>query len=256
VFEVPADATGLVDAVPLTAMGRFNHEAACVDPATGIVYMTEDRDDGVLYRFVPAVPGILKSGGRLQAMVIGGLVDTRNWQSLGMVRNQLYFVSWIDLDEVEAPKDDLRLRAAALGAARIARGEGIHMGTDDLYICATSGGARRFGQILRLLPGRGKEPCRIELFFESDSPEQFNFGDNLTIAPNGHLVVCEDQYTELVDNYLRGITPEGAAYPLARLRAQTELAGACFSPDGRTLFVNAYSPARTLAITGPWGRFG
>lgn len=256
VFEVPADATGLVEAVPLTAMGRFNHEAACVDPATGIVYMTEDRDDGVLYRFVPAVPGILKSGGRLQAMVIGGLADTRNWQSLGMARNQLYFVSWIDLDEVEAPEDDLRRRAAALGAARIARGEGIHMGTDDLYICATSGGARGFGQILRLLPGRGKEPCRIELFFESDSPEQFNFGDNLTIAPNGHLVVCEDQYTEIVDNYLRGITPEGTAYPLARLRAQTELAGACFSPDGRTLFVNAYSPARTLAITGPWGRFG
>ena len=49
-------------------------------------------------------------------MVIGGLADTRNWQSLGMARNQLYFVSWIDLDEVEAPEDDLRLRAAALGA--------------------------------------------------------------------------------------------------------------------------------------------
>ena len=42
------------------------------------------------------------------------------------------------------------------------------------------------------------------------------------------------------------------AHPLARLRRQTELAGACFSPDGRTLFVNAYSPTMTLAITGPW----
>src|SRR5690606_28544980 len=36
VFEVPATAEGLVDPVPLKAMGRFNHEAACVDPATGI----------------------------------------------------------------------------------------------------------------------------------------------------------------------------------------------------------------------------
>jgi hypothetical protein len=43
-----------------------------------------------------------------------------------------------------------------------------------------------------------------------------------------------------------------AAYPLARLRRQTELAGACFSPDGKVLFVNVYSPAMTLAITGPW----
>ncbi len=29
-------------------------------------------------------------------------------------------------------------------------------------------------------------------------------------------------------------------------------AGACFSPDGRVMFVNVYSPAMTLAITGPW----
>ncbi len=42
------------------------------------------------------------------------------------------------------------------------------------------------------------------------------------------------------------------AYPLALLRAQTEWAGACFSPDGKTLFVNVYSPAKTVAITGPW----
>lgn len=256
VFEVPAQATGLVDPVPLTAMGRFNHEAACVDPVTGMVYLTEDRDDGVFYRFIPAVPGDLAKGGRLQAMVIEGLPDTRNWQSTAMARRQFYPVRWIDLDEVEAPRDDLRLRAAAAGAALVARGEGLHMGTDDLYICATSGGAKQLGQILRLVPGRGTGPCRVELFFESDSPEQFNFGDNLTVAPNGHLVVCEDQYTDEVNNYLRGITPAGTAYPLARLHAQTELAGACFSPDGQTLFVNVYSPTRTLAITGPWERLG
>lgn len=260
VFEVPASGTGLVEAVPLTAMGRFNHEAACIDPETGMVYMTEDRDDGVIYRFIPEVPGDLAKGGRLQAMVVEGMVDTRNWprnsQDAAMARRQYYTVSWVDLDDVEAPTDDLRLRAAAAGAALIARGEGIHMGTDDLYICSTSGGAAGLGQIFRLVPGRGQGPCRIELFFESESKEQFDFGDNLTVAPNGHLVVCEDQYTDVVDNHLRGITPQGTAYPLARLRLQTELAGACFSPDGKTLFVNAYSPTRTLAITGPWERFG
>jgi len=30
------------------------------------------------------------------------------------------------------------------------------------------------------------------------------------------------------------------------------LAGACFSPDGTTLFVNIYEPGITLAVTGPW----
>ena len=68
----------------------------------------------------------------------------------------------------------------------------------------------------------------------------------------GHLIVCEDQYTDVVDNHLRGITPDGRAYTFGRLRMQTELAGGCFSPDGKWFFVNAYSPTRTLAITGPW----
>ena len=57
VFEVPATAQGPVAPAPLTAMGRFRHEAAAVDPATGAVYLTEDRDDGLLYRFLPRTPG-------------------------------------------------------------------------------------------------------------------------------------------------------------------------------------------------------
>ena len=252
VFEVPAAARGLVDPVPLTAMGRFNHEAAAVDPATGIVYMTEDRDDGVLYRFLPKVPGKLAEGGRLQAMVVEGLADTRNWTSPAMPVGKAFPVRWVDLDEVEAPKDDLRQRAAAKGAALVARGEGLHMGENAVFACATSGGAKQLGQILKLTPGLAGAPDTVELFFESESTDQFNYGDNLTVAPNGHLIVCEDQYTDVVDNHIRGITPAGVAYNLAQLTAQTELAGACFSPDGKVLFVNVYSPTATLAITGPW----
>ncbi|MEC9067930.1 MAG: alkaline phosphatase PhoX [Pseudomonadota bacterium] len=254
-FEVPADAPGLVDPVPLKAMGRFNHEAACVDPATGIVYQTEDRDDSLLYRFIPNVPGKLAEGGRLQALaIVGAPADTRNWADAGAPwpTGSWADARWIDLDDVESPEDDLRRRGAADGAALFARGEGIHMGDGELYFCCTSGGAARLGQIFRLVPGRGGAADRLQLFFESTSPDQFNYGDNLTVGPNGHLVVCEDQYTEVVTNHLRGITPEGTAYPLALLHMQTEWAGACFSPDGRTLFVNAYSPTRTFAITGPW----
>lgn len=253
IFEVPANATGLVDPVPLKAMGRFNHEAASVDPATGIVYLTEDRDEGLLYRFIPAVPGRLAEGGRLQALAVPErrLPDSRNWLGSHMPVGEWFETSWIDLDEVESPNDDLRMRGAAKGATLFARGEGIHMGEGELYFCCTSGGAKVLGQVFRLkLPANG--PASLQLFFESTSPDQFNYGDNLTVAPSGHLIVCEDQYTEVVDNYLRGITPAGTAYPFARLRRQTELAGACFSPDGRTLFVNLYSPTMTVAIRGPW----
>lgn len=255
VFEVPADADGLVEATALTAMGRFNHEAACVDPATGFVYLTEDRDDSVLYRFKPHVSGELAEGGQLQAMQVIGVPDLRNWSGRNIKVGAPTSVRWLDLDEVESPKDDLRFRAVAKGASLIARGEGIHMGEGEAFVCSTSGGDAGLGQIFRLSLSDFGDSDQLELFFESVSHHQFNFGDNLTVAPNGHLVVCEDQYTASVDNHLRGITTDGYAYPLARLNLQTELAGACFSPDGKVLFVNVYAPTKTLAITGPWEQF-
>ncbi len=255
VFEVPATATGLVDPKPLVAMGRFNHEAACVDPATGFVYLTEDRDDSVLYRFIPKVPSELSQGGRLQAMKVEGIPDLRNWTGRSMAVGAAGKITWVDLDAVEAPKDDLRYQAATKGASLVARGEGIHMGEGEAFVCATSGGARKLGQIFRVALSPDGESDRVELFFESVSKHQFDYGDNVVVAPNGHLIVCEDQYTEVVDNHLRGIAPDGNAYPLARLRLQTELAGACFSPDGQTMFVNVYAPTKTLAITGPWDSF-
>ena len=255
VFEVPAAQTGLVDPIPLVAMGRFNHEAACVDPVTGYVYLTEDREDSVLYRFVPFEPGNLSRGGRLQAMKVEGITDLRNWADKSVAVGTVGRVSWVDLEGVEAPKDDLRYQAAAKGASLIARGEGIHMGEGDAFVCSTSGGDAGLGQIFKLSLSASGDDDRLALFFESVSHHQFNFGDNLTVAPNGHLVVCEDQYTINVDNHLRGITADGYAYPIARLNLQTELAGACFSPDGKTLFVNVYAPTKTMAITGPWDRF-
>ena len=251
VFEVPANAQGLVNPAPIKAMGRFNHEAACVDPATGLVYLTEDRDDSLLYRYIPDVPGDLASGGKLQALVADGIADSRNWRRQDIKLGSWSRVSWIDLDNVESPEDDLRVRGAAGGATLFARGEGIHMGDGELYFCCTSGGAKELGQIFRLALAEDGS-ARLQLFFESDDPTQFHYGDNLTVSPNGHLIVCEDQSGDVSTNHLRGITPAGEAYPLAWLTAETELAGACWSPDGKTLFVNAYSPTATLAITGPW----
>lgn len=264
VFEVPAAATGLVTPVPLKAMGRFRHEAAAVDPRTGIVYQTEDHGEGLFYRFIPKVPGKLAEGGRLQALgFVDGHRDSRNWSGADFAPRSVRAVRWIDLTDVESPNDDLRDRGHAAGAVRFARGEGIHLargpqGGVEFFFTCTSGGAGRYGQIMRYVPspaegrpGEAKRPGRLELFHESADPRLMDYADNLTVAPWGHLIVCEDRSGSKI-NHLRGVTPQGQTYTLARLNADTELAGACFSPDGKTLFVNAYAPGRTLAITGPW----
>lgn len=264
IFEVPAAATGLVEPVPLKAMGRFNHEAAAVDPRSGIVYLTEDRGDSLFYRFIPHEPGKLHKGGKLQALVVKNQqrYDTRNWVESKMPLQQWLDAEWLDLNNPESPEDDLRERGYKEGAAVFARGEGIHWGEDELYFCCTNGGAKQLGQVMRYQPsafegksGERDAPGRLQLFLESADKSLYNFGDNLTVTPFGHLIVCEDQYTEVVDNYLQGVTPQGQPYHFARLRLQTESAGACFSPDGSVLFVNLYSPTRTLAIRGPWESF-
>ncbi|MEO7243586.1 MAG: alkaline phosphatase PhoX, partial [Rubrivivax sp.] len=56
VFELPAAAAGPVEARPIVGMGRFRHEAAAVDPVSGAVYLSEDRADGCLYRYLPREP--------------------------------------------------------------------------------------------------------------------------------------------------------------------------------------------------------
>jgi len=74
--------------------------------------------------------------------------------------------------------------------------------------------------------------------------------DNLTVAPWGDVVACEDGSGT---DTLVGITPEGQFYKLGRnAMGDSELAGAVFSPDGSTLFMNIQHEGLTLAITGPW----
>ncbi len=262
-FEVPARYRGgPVDPVPLIAMGRFNHEAVAVDPNSGAVYETEDRDDGAFYRFLPDTPGQLSNGGRLQALVVADQpgFDTRNWDNPPSVKpRERLAVRWIDLSAVESPEDDLRYRAFDRGAARFARGEGAWTGTDGIYFACTSGGRAHRGQIWRYVPsaheGTPEEdaaPGSLELFVEPNDSGLIDNADNLTVAPWGDLVVCEDGSG---DQFVVGITPQGGIYQIARnATGESELAGACFSPDGSTLFVNIQHLNLTLAITGPWDR--
>lgn len=253
-FEVAATAQpGIQNPVPLKAMGRFSHEAAAVDPATGIVYETEDRGDAAFFRFVPNQKANLQAGGTLQAVKLKGLfaLDTRNRSAVNLPARVLYEVEWVTVTNPSSPNDDLRHQAQSKGAAIFGRLEGCWWSNGVVYFVTTDGGLAGLGQIFKYTPS-STTGGTLELFFEPTTDEQFAAPDNICIAPSGDIIVCEDGGgTE----YVHGVTNTAQVYKIARNAFNSsEFAGACFSPDGSTLFVNMQSPGITFAITGPWHR--
>jgi secreted PhoX family phosphatase len=247
-FDVPATIQpGLAEPRPLTALGRFRREAVAIDPLSGIVYQTEDAPEGVFWRFVPVRPGDLHAGGQLEALRIRDFTgDTANWQRRDVAVGQSFTVEWVAVDDVLG---DPARQARERGAHRFTRGEGLWLSGDRLWFTATDGGAQRRGQVWMLTGDR------LTLFAEPDDARLLENADNLTVAPWGDLVLCEDAVGRDLDpgQHLLGLNMAGVPYRLGRNRLNlSELAGACFAPDGKTLFVNIYDPGITLAITGPW----
>ncbi|MFO7541319.1 MAG: DUF839 domain-containing protein [Thiobacillus sp.] len=287
VFDVPATLQRTHPAQPLKAMGRFKHEAATAD-RDGIVYQTEDagpRHGSGFYRFVPHQAADLSQGGRLQMLRVRPQpqYDARQNQCVG----QPLACDWVTID---APDPDLEAGAPgcftqgfARGGARFNRLEGLWLGQDgrSVFFVSTSGGDARqpggqradgfepgYGQIWQFQPD--PDGGVLTLVFESPDGSVLDSPDNLCVTPSGGLLLCEDDASpedgdsdllaaEIANvNRLVGLGREGRPFPFAvNLLNSSELAGACFSPDGRTLFVNVYGDGTpgsgmTCAITGPW----
>ncbi len=259
-FEVAAsESISLAPPLPLKAMGRFNHEAVCVDPKTSIVYQTEDRGDSLIYRFIPNTKNKLSDGGRLQVLCFTSQkrMDTRNWSGRNVEIGIAYDIEWKDIDHVESPEEDLRLRGfEELGAAKFARGEGMWFGNNELFFACTNGGPDELGQVFKYVPSQFEGTVqetnalgKLYLFAESDNKNILKNCDNLTISPWGDVILCEDHK----DAFIRGITPSGEIYTFGHnVGSKSEFAGATFSPSGKTLFVNIQGNGDTVAITGPW----
>ena len=272
VFEVPAGATDPVDPIPLRQMGRFIHEAVAVDPATGIVYETEDTwyDPGVdpgagFYRFIPNQLEVLSAGGSLQMLAVTdrpGYLTAR-----GQAAGTVLPVHWVDIDDPDpanAEEDHLAVfrQGLAKGAARFARLEGAFHGDDGIYIVSTNGGDATAGQVFHYHP-TSDDAGELALVFESPSKTVLDSPDNIVVSPRGGLVLCEDGDD---DQYIRGLDREGRIFNLVRAPVPAggsepgEFAGSCFSPDGSVMFFNVQGSreaggsraSATYAMWGPW----
>jgi hypothetical protein len=248
-FEVSAYQKGYVKPVPLVAMGRFNHEAIAIDPRTGVVYQTEDRGDGLFYRYIPKQRRNLAAGGTLQALAIKG--QPQAITSKGFPVGKPFAVEWIDIEDPDPEEDTVRVEGFTKGAAQFSRGEGAWYGNNEIYFCCTDGGATGLGQIWRYEPGPyPKSNGTLTLYVESSSNSVLEAPDNITVSPFNDLFICEDGDGE---QFVRGINQKGQIFPFAKNALNdSELAGVCFSTRPLTMFLNIYSPGITFAIWGPF----
>jgi len=247
VFLCALDAARVQPPRRITAYGRFMHEAVAIDPLTRAAYLTEDRNDGCLYRFVPARADDPFGRGKLEALVVAGrprfslyeAADPRAPMPIG----------WVEVPASAGADDGLRHAAQERGAAIVRRGEGIWRLDDGFAFTSTTGGVAGLGQIFELAPkGDGGT---LRLVYESRDRGVLDMPDNLTFAPWGDLLVCEDNQR---DCHLQLVTRTGSVLPFARNALNGgELAGVCFSPSGEQLFVNVQEEGLTLLIEGPFG---
>ena len=294
-FEIDAMADGPVVAVPIPQMGRFAHEAATW--RSGIIYLTEDRSvqtfgpgpagpaetiGSVLYRFVPdrrvGQSGILaETTGRLEALAVKG-APRKNMDPEG-VPGTSFAVEWVPVPQPDHDDDTdnrrdrqpgftpTRVQAIDNGAAYFDRQEGMWASSQGggfkIYFDCTSGGPSNLGQVWEYDPGREV----LTLVYVSTSRQTLENPDNVTIVPQTQdILLCEDSSG---DQFIRGVTQDGEIYDFAQSGDNdSEFCGACFSPDGQTLFVNqqggrgivdesgqpsqGVNPAVTYAIYGPF----
>ncbi len=215
--------------LPRPLLGTFSHEAAAVDPATGFVYLTEDDQHGRLYRFRPQAFGKLAAG-VLEAASVGA--DRR--------------VTWIQVSPTAPHRGD--------DSTPFARGEGAWYADGSIYFTTTAD---------HRVWAYSVTDSRLDVIYDalaSGANGVLRDPDNLTMqAATGALFVAEDAD----DLQLVMLVPtEGrwAASPFLQFEghADSEVAGAAFSPDGTRLYLSSQrgrdgEHGMTFEISGPFG---
>lgn len=261
VFEVdPVDLQANRDPQPIKALGRFVHEACCVDPDTLTIYLTEDTSNpyGTVYRWTPPT-GFRGRSGALKALDVdaGGLAAMAATDQAGNLVDDLdqgdtvgtsYTVEWVPIADRDAGQGSVR---SIDGITRAKKLEGAwwadHEGAPGAYLVSSFSDSHH-GQIWHYDPAASTLTLTTVFAVEADG-ETVEAPDNIVAAPFGGLIVSTDGDG---DDHLAGVADDGTAYPIARSQMGSEFTGPTFSPDGKVLFAGIQQPGVLLAITGPW----
>lgn len=282
VFEVnPRNNRANRDPKPILALGRFAHEAAAVDPATGQIYLTEDAASplGLLYRFTP--PRRFRGLGAGTLRQLGGAAGTlsamRALDSRGRVVRDLsvahkpgitYRVEWIEVPDRDAVSVSTRKQFAYDGmkgkaVTRSRKLEGAWWSRGGAYIVASyakpaddGSAAAHEGQVWFLDPRRGTLALVLWFAPRKSKDKGVDGPDNIAVSPFGGVILAEDGVGA---QHLISAAADGSRVFLARNEVRdgaeySEFTGPNFSYDRRFLFANVQTPGTVFAIRGPFGQ--
>ena len=213
------------------ALGLFQHEAAAVDPDNGWLYLTEDKGDGLFYRFRPDAYPDLSSGVLEAALVTDG------------------DVTWMPVPDPAAATTRTALQFEAGEVTTFRGGEGLwfHQG----FVYFTTKGDNRVHAL-------ESSTSRYEVIYDAADfdPAPLRGVDNLVVDEvSGDIYVGEDGGSM----QLVLLSAEGEVAPFLQLVGDptSEITGPSFSPDGTRLYFSSQRGGPkdlglTFEVTGPF----
>lgn len=215
-------------AVDRPALGRFKHEMAAVDPVDHRIYLSEDQEDGLFYRYTPP-PGVWGSGDALEGGTMEAMAVARDGS-----------VTWIPVPDAHDPKAPLR--ETVKGATHFRSGEGCVYDDGRVYLTCKPPADQVWVHDI--------EAGTMEILYEAGrfgSPVLSGV-DNITASASHDLYVAEDGGNLEVCM----ITPDLTVAPVVRMTGIqhgfevipgvptiSEVTGLAFSPDGNRLYFNS-----------------
>lgn len=228
------DPAGKLGAEPRPLLGVFKHEAACVDPVEGRLYLTEDDSGAGFYRFAPTdYPDL--TAGILEVAVVDGAGA----------------VAWARVPDPTTAQTGAPTRQQVAGMTTFNNAEGIWYSRGVAYFTTKAD---------KVVWAHDIRAGTIErLFDRSVAPDSsLDAVDNVTVSPTGDVLVCEDG-----GNMEIGIiTTRREVAPLIRFEGRdhegSEVCGVVFSPDGDRLYCTSQrafgGPGAVYEISGPFNR--
>ena len=212
------DPFGERDPIVWPALGVFKHEAAVVDPVRSHIYLTEDRGDGLLYRFGPGafndqgVPDL--SAGRLEAAQVLDGEEGR--------------VVWHRIPDPGGSRRPTRLQAPK--ATLFKRGEGMWFHNGMVFFTTTQD---------ERVWAYDVETSTIEIVYDDNHFEDacLTGVDNITVSAAGDVLVAEDGG----DNQICTIARDDGPVPVVHLVGHdgSEITGPAFDPSGARLYFSS-----------------